>query len=139
MDGVYYDANGNLLGIENEEERTRHDLISRCELFNKLALVPAKDDVNEYASKVYSIIQQMPTVDAEDTTQSDEILKVIIRLKSGYELRVDCEKFRITRNKVTGEITHLEWVNVKNINPLFFRIEDVECIYQVVTERSGDE
>lgn len=39
MEGVYYDGKGNLLGIENEEETTRHDLISRCELFNKLALV----------------------------------------------------------------------------------------------------
>lgn len=69
MDGVYYDAKGNLLGIDNEEEKTRHDLISRCELFNKLALVPAKDDVNEYASKVYSIIQQMPAVDAVEVVR----------------------------------------------------------------------
>lgn len=90
MDGVYYDAKGNLLGIDNEEKKTRHDLISRCELFNELALVPAKDDVNEYASKVYSIIQQMPTVDAEVIVRCKDC-KYWTRLK-GYETFGECSR-----------------------------------------------
>ena len=37
------------------------DLISRCELFNKLATVPASPEANALKGEVYSIIQSMPT------------------------------------------------------------------------------
>lgn len=39
------------------------DLISRCELFNKLATIPAPPEANEFKAEVYKVIQQMETVD----------------------------------------------------------------------------
>ena len=39
------------------------DLISRCELFNRLATIPAPAEANEFKAEVYEIIQSMETVD----------------------------------------------------------------------------
>ena len=39
------------------------DLISRCELFNKLATIPAPPEANDFKAEVYKVIQQMKTVD----------------------------------------------------------------------------
>ena len=39
------------------------DTISRCELFNKLATIPAPPEANEFKAEVYKVIQQMETVD----------------------------------------------------------------------------
>lgn len=43
------------------------DLISRCELFNKLATIQAQD-ANEMKGKIYSVIQSMDSV--QDLTES---------------------------------------------------------------------
>lgn len=40
-----------------------NDLISRCELFNRLATIPALPEANELKAEVYKVIQQMETVD----------------------------------------------------------------------------
>lgn len=37
------------------------DAISRCELFNKLATIPAPPEANDFKAEVYKIIQQMET------------------------------------------------------------------------------
>ena len=39
------------------------DLISRCELFNKLATIPAPPEANELKAEVYKVIQQMEAID----------------------------------------------------------------------------
>ena len=39
------------------------DLISRCELFNRLATIPAPVEANEFKAKIYEIIQSMETAD----------------------------------------------------------------------------
>lgn len=38
------------------------DSISRCELFNKLATIPAPPEANDFKAEVYKVIQQMETV-----------------------------------------------------------------------------
>lgn len=38
-----------------------NDLISRCELFNKLATIPAPPEANDFKAQVYMIIQSMET------------------------------------------------------------------------------
>ena len=45
---------------ELENRNKRADLISRCDLFNRLATVQA-ETANEMKGKVYAIIQEMPT------------------------------------------------------------------------------
>lgn len=48
------------------------DLISRCELFNKLATVRA-EDANEMKGRIYSIIQGMDSIhDLTETYKGDE-------------------------------------------------------------------
>lgn len=45
------------------------DLISRCELFNKLATVQAQD-ANEMKGKIYAVIQDMNTITLHKTTET---------------------------------------------------------------------
>ena len=59
---------------------------------------------------------------------------VVIRLKSGFEMRMDCEDFRLKTNSITGELTNVYYNGCKDIRPMFFRLEDVDCIYQVIEE-----
>ena len=40
-----------------------NDLISRAKLFNKLAVIKAPPEANEYKGEVYSVIQAMETAD----------------------------------------------------------------------------
>ena len=40
------------------------DLISRCELFNRLATIPAPPEANDLKAEIYKVIQSMETVDA---------------------------------------------------------------------------
>ena len=40
------------------------DLISRCELFNRLATIPAPPEANDLKAEIYKAIQSMETVDA---------------------------------------------------------------------------
>ena len=39
------------------------DLISRCELFNRLATIPASPEANELKAQIYAVIQSMETED----------------------------------------------------------------------------
>ena len=63
---------------------------------------------------------------------------VVIRLKSGFEMRMDCEDFRLKTNSITGELTNVYYNGCKDIRPMFFRVEDVDCIYQVIEEGETD-
>lgn len=55
---------------------------------------------------------------------------IIIRLKSGFELPITCEKFTFSRSDITGEITNYSIEGIEDNKPLFFRAEDIECIWQ---------
>ena len=55
---------------------------------------------------------------------------IIIRLKSGFELPITCEKFTFSRSSITGEITNYDIKGIEDNKPIFFRAEDIECIWQ---------
>ena len=55
---------------------------------------------------------------------------IIIRLKSGFELPITCEKFAFSRSNITGEITNDNIEGIEDNKPIFFRAEDIECIWQ---------
>lgn len=55
---------------------------------------------------------------------------IIIRLKSGFELPITCKKFRFSTSSITGEITNYSIEGIEDNKPLFFRAEDIECIWQ---------
>ena len=63
---------------------------------------------------------------------------VVIRLKSGFVMRMDCDDFRLKINSITGELINVHYDGCKNIRPMFFRLEDVDCIYQVIKEGETD-
>lgn len=56
-------------------------------------------------------------------------MKIIIRFKSGYELSITCDEFTIKTNRITGEIESCDIKGIKDNKPIFFRSEDVECIF----------
>lgn len=56
-------------------------------------------------------------------------MRIIIRFKSGYELPVTCDKFVIRTSRITGEIEGYDINGIKDNKPIFFRSEDVECIF----------
>lgn len=68
---------------------------------------------------------------------------IIIRLKSGFELPITCEKFSFSKSSITGEITDYSIEGIEDNKPLFFRAEDIECIYQKMNAlpepRKGEE
>lgn len=72
------------------------------------------------------------------TAQIGEPMRVIIRFKSGFELPITCDKFSISKNAYTGEITEYEIKGIKDNKLIFFRSEDVECIYREMTNDETD-
>ena len=66
---------------------------------------------------------------------------IIIRLKSGFELPITCEKFTFSRSNITGEITNYSIEGIEDNKPIFFRSEDIECIWQKMdtVKESNDE
>lgn len=68
--------------------------------------------------------------------EKEEPMKIIIRFKSGFQLPVTCDEFSISKNAYTGEIAEYDIKGIKDNKLIFFRSEDVECIYR---ERTNDE
>lgn len=63
--------------------------------------------------------------------------RVKIRFKSGFELPITCDEFRINTNVMTGEITRYDIKGIADNKPLFFRVEDVECIFQELNDENN--
>lgn len=62
--------------------------------------------------------------------------RIKIRFKSGFELPITCDKFSINTNTVTGEITRYDIKGITDNKPLFFRFEDIECIFQEMNDET---
>ena len=56
--------------------------------------------------------------------------RIKIRFKSGFELPITCDELSINTNTLTGEITQYDIKGITDNKPLFFRFEDIECIFQ---------
>lgn len=67
-------------------------------------------------------------------------MRIIIRFKSGFELPITCDSFNLKFHPVTDEITEYEVVGAKDFNPIFFRSEDVECVFKnmIIEETEND-
>ena len=61
-------------------------------------------------------------------------MKIIIRFKSGFVLPITCERCVISRNEMTGEIKSYSFKGVTDNLLIFFRSEDVECIWRDVSD-----
>ena len=65
-------------------------------------------------------------------------MRIIIRFKSGFELPITCDSFGVTTHVVTGEITEYNIDGIKDNKPIFFRSEDIECIFRDMTAMNGE-
>lgn len=67
-------------------------------------------------------------------------MRIIVRFKSGFELPITCDSFSLTTHPTMNEITEYEIKGIKDNKLIFFRSEDVECIFRDMTvERRADE
>lgn len=60
--------------------------------------------------------------------------KIVIRLKSGFELPIECEEAKFRTSQSTGELVGYEVKGCKNNKPIFLQLEDIECVWQVMEE-----
>lgn len=61
-------------------------------------------------------------------------MKIKIRFKSGFVLPITCEECVISRHAMTGEIESYSFKGITDNKPIFFRVEDIECIWRVVSD-----
>lgn len=60
-------------------------------------------------------------------------MRIIVRFKSGFELPITCDSFSLTQHPMTNEITEYEVKGIKDNKLIFFRSEDVECVFRDMT------
>ena len=65
-------------------------------------------------------------------------MRIIIRFKSAFELPITCDEFSISKNTYTGEIAEYDIKGIKDNKLIFFRSEDVECIYRDMANEEPD-
>lgn len=66
-------------------------------------------------------------------------MRIIVRFKSGFELPITCASFSLTESATTNEIAGYEIKGIIDNKPIFFRSEDVECIFRNMTAERGEE
>lgn len=60
-------------------------------------------------------------------------MRIIVRFKSGFELPITCDSFSLTQHPMTNEITEYSIKGIKDNKLIFFRSEDIECIFRDMT------
>lgn len=65
--------------------------------------------------------------------------KMLIRLKSGYEIPIECDEFTIEKNGRTQEMESIDIKGIKDNRPVFFRLEDVDCIIEKIDRKNPAE
>ena len=53
--------------------------------------------------------------------------------KNGYELKVKCGSFSSTKNGL-GQLTGYEMENITENKPIYMDLDEVICVYRVVTD-----
>ena len=56
-------------------------------------------------------------------------MRIIIRFKSGFQMPITCEEAEFTKDGIS-ELTAYSIKGIKDNKPIFFRSEDIECIYR---------
>lgn len=72
------------------------DLISRCELFNRLATIPAPPEANDFKAEIYKVIQEMRSV---------EVAYICDRKKCGDKCYPLCDLTRDREHAATTDRT----------------------------------
>jgi len=64
-------------------------------------------------------------------------MTIVFVFKNGFELRMKCKDFLLNRNAL-GMVTGYEAKGVTENKPIEFHIEDVLCIYRVLSDEDGE-
>ncbi len=64
--------------------------------------------------------------------------KIVIRLKSGFELPIECENAKLTMD-ITGNIASFKIEGAKDNRPLYLNPQDIECVYQIMEKTEEEE
>ena len=64
--------------------------------------------------------------------------KIVIRLKSGFELPVECEVARFEHD-LFGGVQSYTIKGAKDNRPLHLNPSDIECVYQIMDQTEEEE
>lgn len=66
--------------------------------------------------------------------------KIVVRMKSGFELAVECEEAEVKTSNISGSIIGCNFKGVKDNYPMYLDFNEIECIWSIKegTER-GEE
>lgn len=64
--------------------------------------------------------------------------KIVIRLKSGLELPIECEEARFKPDLLGGCQSYV-LKGVKDNRPLYLNPQDIECVYQIMEKTEEEE
>lgn len=62
------------------------------------------------------------------------MVKIVIRLKSGFELPIECEEAKFQTSQMNGVLAGYKLKGCKNNRPIFLQPEDIECVWQVMDQ-----
>lgn len=65
-------------------------------------------------------------------------MTIVFVFKNGFELRMKCKKFLLTRNGL-GMVSGYEANDITENKPVEFNFEDVICIYRVLSDEGEAE
>lgn len=66
-------------------------------------------------------------------------MRIIVRFKSGFELPITCDSFSLKHHPMTNEIAEYDIKGITDNKLIFFRSEDVECIFRDMTAERRDD
>lgn len=64
--------------------------------------------------------------------------EIIMRFKSGREFRFKCEQYTIKKFKPTGALSEFSCRGEAGECPIYFQIQDIECIAIIREEQNDD-
>ena len=64
-------------------------------------------------------------------------MTIVIRFKSGFELRVKCREYKQERDQ-HGRLVDLKLTGVRENKPVYFNLDDVELVYRVLSDEGDD-
>lgn len=62
--------------------------------------------------------------------------RILIGLKSGREIQMECEVFTVSINKLSGDISKIDWEGCKNGKLMYIDLSQVEYIYSVAMDEA---
>ena len=70
--------------------------------------------------------------------KENKMYRILIGFKSGREIQMDCEVFTVSINKLSGDITKINWEGCKDGKPMYIDLSQVEYIYSEAMEEEKE-